>query len=135
MIEFTVLGEPIPQGRPKFTTRGGFARAYDPPKSRAYKRLVAETGRMYCKTPIAGPVRVTLAIYRPIQKSISKKKHDARASDQELPIVKPDIDNVYKAVTDALTGIAWIDDNLVCEAHLSKHYGETPRVEIKIEEI
>ena len=27
---FTVLGEPVPQPRPRVSTRGGFARAYVP---------------------------------------------------------------------------------------------------------
>ena len=33
-LEFTIPGEPISQGRPRFSTHGGFARAYDPKKSR-----------------------------------------------------------------------------------------------------
>ena len=135
MVSFTVPGDPVPQGRPKFTTRGGFARAYDPAKSRAYKARVAEIGCISCRRPMQGPLRVTLAIYRPIQKSISKTKHRARVEGRELPVVKPDVDNVFKAVTDALKGITWVDDNQICEAIISKKYSDAPRVEVKIEEI
>lgn len=136
MIQFTVPGDPVPQGRPKFTTRGKFPRAYDPPKSRAYKAKVAAVaykamaGRM-----IMSPVCVTVDIYRPIQKSDSRKVHAAKASGEILPMVKPDIDNVFKAVTDALKGIVWQDDNQMCKAIISKKYSDTPRVEVKIEKI
>ena len=36
-IKLVIYGEPIAQGRPRFTTVNGFARAYDPAKSRNFK--------------------------------------------------------------------------------------------------
>ena len=39
-----ILGDPVAQGRPRFSRQGGFVKAYDPAKSRDYKqyfRLVA----------------------------------------------------------------------------------------------
>jgi hypothetical protein len=35
-----VDGEPVAQGRPRFSTRGGVFRAYDPPDSRDYKDYI-----------------------------------------------------------------------------------------------
>ncbi|MBB1163667.1 RusA family crossover junction endodeoxyribonuclease [Lacticaseibacillus rhamnosus] len=37
MIRLTIPGNPVPQGRPRFTRIG---RAYDPTKSRNYKQYV-----------------------------------------------------------------------------------------------
>ena len=39
-LKFTVPGEPCAQGRPCFTTIGGYTKAYDPAKSRNYKAFV-----------------------------------------------------------------------------------------------
>lgn len=39
MIEFTIYGEPVAQGRPRATTINGMVRMYDPKKSRDFKQL------------------------------------------------------------------------------------------------
>ena len=39
-LQFTIPGDPVSQGRPRFSTHGGFARAYDPKKSREGKAVV-----------------------------------------------------------------------------------------------
>ena len=39
MIQFTVPGQPVAKGRPKFTMQGGFARAYTPKKTADYEAL------------------------------------------------------------------------------------------------
>ncbi len=38
------------------------------------------------------------------------------------PISRPDIDNYLKQVLDALTGFAFRDDSLVCQAWVAKQY-------------
>jgi Holliday junction resolvase RusA-like endonuclease len=38
----SIPAEPIAQGRPRLSSRGGFARAYDPPKSRSWKAFVGD---------------------------------------------------------------------------------------------
>ncbi len=52
-----------------------------------------------------------------------------------LPAKKPDIDNVVKAVLDALNGVAYRDDTQVIELHVRKSYSEKPRVEVCIGKI
>ncbi|WP_341532715.1 RusA family crossover junction endodeoxyribonuclease [Latilactobacillus sakei] len=37
-MKLTITGEPVAAGRPRFSSRGGFAKAYDPKKSRDYKK-------------------------------------------------------------------------------------------------
>ncbi len=41
-VVVSIPAEPIAQGRPRLSSRGGFARAYDPPKSRSWKAFVAD---------------------------------------------------------------------------------------------
>lgn len=37
---------------------------------------------------------------------------------------KPDATKLTRAIEDALKGVAWRDDSLVCEQHVTKKYGE-----------
>ncbi len=45
---------------------------------------------------------------------------------------KPDRDNLDKLVLDALTGVFWVDDKVVCQGWLQKEYSDKPRIEIFI---
>lgn len=133
MIAFTIYGEPVAQGRPRFTTIAGHARAYDPPDSREYKKyvkLMASQNRPH--KPIEGPVELKLLIYRPLLKSMSKKKKAEALTGTLRPIKKPDVDNVAKGIMDAMTGIIWADDKQVVSLQVSKFYSEQPRVEVKV---
>lgn len=47
-----------------------------------------------------------------------------------LPAKKPDIDNIVKAVLDALNEVAYRDDTQVVELQVRKQYSERPRLEI-----
>lgn len=43
VIEFTIPGVPVAKGRPKFSTRGGYAQAYTPSKTTKAEQYVATT--------------------------------------------------------------------------------------------
>ncbi len=73
--------------------------------------------------------------YRSVQKSGSKAVKFAKLQHITRPTVKPDIDNYFKCVTDALKGICWVDDNQIVDVEMHKYYDEKPRVEIEIREI
>lgn len=135
-ISFTVYGEPIAQGRPKFTTINGHAKAYDPEKSRNYKEIVrAEALSVKPAIPLGGPISLTVKIYRSIPKSFSKKKTEAAKRGDIRPITKPDLDNVIKGIKDALKSVIWRDDSQVVDFGKSgKWYSDVPRVEIEITE-
>lgn len=135
-ILITIPGEPCAQGRPRFSTAGGFVKAYDPAKSRNYKafvKLIAQEemlaqGWRYTELPLA----VTITAYMSIPSSKSKKFKQAAALGVERPTKKPDIDNIFKCVTDALSGIAYKDDKQIAAATVNKWYAEVPRVEVLI---
>lgn len=132
-----VLGEPIAQGRPRFSRQGGFVKAYDPPRSRDYKqyiRLVAAKDAP--ETPVTGAVLRSLKIYRSIPKSMSKRKRDVALAGHLRPTTKPDVSNILKGVEDALKGLWYADDSqIVGYGELGKWYAERPRIEVTMQEI
>ena len=135
MIRFTVPGEPVAQGRPKFTTKSGFPRAYDPEKSRSYKEYVRYTAAEYAPDiPFDGPLVLTIDVYRSIPKSFSKKKIIEAENRLLRPITKPDGSNYQKLIEDAMNGIIWRDDSQLVDIWVSKWYSILPRVEITVKE-
>ncbi|WP_117017103.1 RusA family crossover junction endodeoxyribonuclease [Aeribacillus pallidus] len=136
MIQFTVYGEPVAQGRPRATTINGHIRMYDPKKSSDFKnyvRLVASEHRP--DKLLEGPISLTVKVYKKSLKSFSKKKIAAAEAGELRPTSKPDVDNYAKSIKDALKNVIWKDDSQVVDLHISKWYSETPRVEIAIKEL
>lgn len=72
IYEATVYGDPVPQGRPRLCGRGRFVRAYDPPKSKAYKQLIKDTIR-HPKDITDVPLMFELMIYRRIPPAHERK--------------------------------------------------------------
>lgn len=136
MIQFTVYGEPVAQGRPRASTQGGFVKMYDPEKSKDYKQYVRlAAGQHAPEKPLEGPLSMVMIAYRPIPKSFSKKKAAAAERGEILPVSKPDVDNYLKGVKDALKGIIWGDDSQVVDAFARKRYSARPRIEVKIKQL
>ena len=98
--------------RPRVDTRGGHPRAYTPAKTVAEERLVAES---YKGERYSDPVCLTVHIYRALPKSRPKR------IESEPDTTTPDIDNVVKAIMDALNELAYDDDAQVVELHAYKH--------------
>lgn len=136
MIRLVIPGEPIPQGRPRFSTANGYIRAYDPHVSRKYKDLVkAIAVHAKVKSAFTEAVEMVVHVYRPIPRSWSLKKQTSADRGIIRPTTKPDIDNYVKAVKDGLMGIVYCDDSQVVRLVAEKYYSFNPRVEIEIREI
>lgn len=127
MIDILISGNPVAQGRPKFFRRGSFVGCYDPAKSKTWKEEVKYQA-IAKKIPIlAGALHMELSFYLPRPKSLPKKTiHHVK---------KPDLDNLCKAIKDALKGIAYKDDSQVCSLILSKEYGKNTGVHIRIHKV
>lgn len=133
IVKLTIPYAPVPKARPRVTKTG---HTYTPEKTRQYERIVQcifNSKYGYMKQPLTDkPVSVTLLFYMPIPKSFSKKKiAELRQNKMACP-KKPDIDNLTKAVLDALNGRAYKDDNQIVELFARKEYSEQPRTEIFI---
>jgi Holliday junction resolvase RusA-like endonuclease len=132
-VRFFVQGIPKGQPRPRVARQGGRAWAYNPSVANEWKNMVKAVGlQNRPDKPIEGPVAMQIDFFMARPKRL--KKGEAGYSP-----VKPDIDNLVKAVMDSLndTGI-WGDDNQVVELSSSKKYcaeGEYPGAQIAIEAI
>jgi Holliday junction resolvase RusA-like endonuclease len=134
VIVILVPGAPVPKGRPRVTTRGGFARAFTPAKTRRYEDLIRlEAGRvMEGRDQLQGPLSVKIRVFLPTPQAIAKHKTKGPAAEMGdlRPITRQDVDNFCKAGLDSLNGIVWRDDSQVVELTVSKFYSSRPRLEL-----
>lgn len=135
-LKFTVPGEPCAQGRPRFTIKSGYVKAYDPAKSRNYKAFVRYIATDAAKNQgwyyTDKPLHVMVQAIMTIPKSKPKKWQLAALRGETRPTKKPDVDNLFKCLTDALSGCIYADDKQIVSSRISKWYGTEPRVEVTI---
>ena len=132
MITFTIPGAPRGKGRPRYTGRGGFPRAYTDAKTRAYEQQVKEAYQRAGGPQYSGPVAVSItAIFEP-PASLSQKKRTEMIG--RYCGKKPDLDNIIKAILDGVNGVAFEDDTAVVVVTAQKIFGETAKAEVTISE-
>lgn len=134
LISFTVYGEPIPWKRPRFN--GKSKHVFEDSKVKDYKAKVIEAfeesgGKVYEKDV---PLRMSIRFYLSVPKSASERKKEKLISDF-FPTKRPDNDNLYKGIADALNGIAYYDDSQIVITHIHKLWSINPRAEISIGEV
>ena len=123
-MDMTIYTEPVPKGRPRFY--GGHA--VTPEKTRRYEKLIRDSWTHGLID--AEDVIVHMVFVMPIPKSYSKKKQAALVGASHTK--KPDLDNLVKAVLDALNGKAFADDSVISSISASKEYGSEPSVWVSI---
>ena len=136
-IHFVIEGRPQPQGRPRAVRMGAGVRMYDPPKSKAYKQMVAAKVRSYMKIngiqTITEPIAVHLNFYFTPPKSYSKKKLKLIEEGKLHYTKSVDADNLAKGVLDACNKILFKDDSQIVELNITKQYGKEDCVEVRLE--
>jgi len=128
-IQFSVQTKPVPQARPRFFVRHKgpqhFVGAYDPKQCKTFKEVIAWHAKLKAKEsglrePTTAPIVISLTFGM------------GRNGKGAYHTKRPDIDNLAKAVKDALKGIIYADDSQIVEAHLYKQYGGSEvRIEIR----
>jgi crossover junction endodeoxyribonuclease RusA len=90
LVQMTMLGDPIPKGRPRMGPNG---HAYTPERTRAAERAAVALfmAAMDSREPSAAPIGLALEFH------CATKRHT-------------DGDNLMKLLTDAMNGIVYVDD-------------------------
>ena len=129
-ITFSVPGEPVPQPRPRVSTRGGFARAYVPAKHpvHAYRQSLAAAARAAGLSDTGEPLSVVIdAVF--VRPKSHLRKSGVKPDAPKLP--RPDVDNIAKACLDALQDVIG-DDTCVARLVIEKSYGTEARTTVRI---
>lgn len=130
IASFTLSGVVVAKGRPRLTTRGGFARAYTPDKTRRFETLVHDAARAAIGPvdPYTGAVEMEAHVIVPIPKSWPKRDKLAAMEGRIRPEGKPDLDNYVKALADGMNGVVYADDAQIVSQRATKRYGDDPGV-------
>lgn len=128
-ISFTVPGRPKGKTRPRFAKNG--RNTYTDRGTKEYEEQVAEAFRQ------AGGVMGNYAAMRIkacylIPQRTRKDIEAGMITERIRPAKKPDLDNVLKIIMDALSGVAFADDNQIVQVYIEKVYSQEPRVEITL---
>lgn len=120
----TVKGEPVAQPRPRAYVRpNGKAGTYDNGRARGWKREI-QLAAARAKLPrrLVGPIRLEINFFLGRPARLKTKSSPA----EPIPHTNvPDIDNLTKAVMDALNEYGlWRDDRQVAELCAYKRYAE-----------
>ena len=131
--KLTIQGTPVAKGRPRLGRYG----TYTPKKTQEYEEYIkacwiAEFGRI---CPIDKPLAVKLVFYMPIPKSATKRARNEITQGILKHTKKPDLDNMAKAVLDALNRLAYKDDSQIYSLTLYKTYDDTPCIIVTIKEM
>lgn len=133
---FFVPGLPVSQPRVKARRQGNFVRIYTPGKADAWKDCVRKVGAQYKPgSTLTGPVYVRMLFAMPRPKRLSTRTYKDEIHRPHT--FKPDIDNLAKAVLDAMSDW-WTDDCLVAMVTASKWYARVngaTGVEIHVTEL
>jgi Holliday junction resolvase RusA-like endonuclease len=126
-VSFRFFGKALPKERPRFTG----TRTYTTAKTANYEKAVKSIGVNAMKVagllPYSRPVTLHIQVWEaiPVSWNVDKKRL------ARIGLVRPDkndLDNVIKAILDALNGVVFFDDSLVTQIYAVRHYGAEEEV-------
>lgn len=124
-VHFIIPGRPVGKGRPRFTKKG---HCWTPDKTVEYERDIKMSYWStygHRKYEADKALAVDIVLYYPRPKSMAKYKRLMAQKGVLRPTVKPDVDNVIKAILDALNGVAFEDDRQIVQIECEKWYDIT----------
>ena len=132
-IHVFVPGDPKGQPRPRaFYRKGRGVRVYDAGTAEGWKSQVAVSMLSYdasehvSRVPTADPVRLELRFVLSRPKSHYDKAGIVRKRMSRSHTSKPDVDNLAKAVMDAIQQVhVWVDDSQVTELLVTKRWSSS----------
>lgn len=125
-VEFIIPGKPQGKERPRLSK----SHTYTPAKTKAYEETVGWIYKAHNFPELKGAIGAEITIYYAIPKGTNKTDKEAMLDQKIRPTVRPDIDNILKAIFDSLNGIAYKDDNQIVSVIARKYYSDNPRVDV-----
>ncbi len=124
-VYFEVRGDPVPKARARTVRKGGRTWSFTPKRVAAWEKMVKAEAEKHFDAPLPGPIMVVMTFYM--------DRPASRRTETWVPTT-PDLDNLEKAVLDALNGIAYVDDRFVVAKNAQKRYvrRDEPRVEVRV---
>lgn len=113
-MKLRIYGNPVAQGRPRAFRRGNYVGMYDPEKSKSWKNDVKWQAIQQKPQLLEGAVKMNLKFILERPKSLAKSVI--------YHVKRPDLDNLVKAIKDALRGICYKDDSQIVELAAEKIY-------------
>lgn len=133
LCRLTIPLRPKPKERPQ---HGRFSKGYTPKSTREYEEAVKHYYERDCGLPPTDkPVMVTFMFNFAVPKSCSKREQAKKLLGTCPYSNRPDLDNIEKAVMDALNGMAFKDDCQVVAKISLKRFWHHNSVMIEIEEM
>jgi len=115
--------DPVPKGRPRFTRTG---HAFTDKKTLQAEAAIRNAALAeWGKKPFEGAVELVIQFTFKKPKSNKKNLHTQR----------PDLDNCAKLVSDAINGIAFVDDSQVICLACTKEWGEAGKIVLLVDEV
>lgn len=144
-LNLKILGTPHSKQSARFRMQKGragntFIRSYQKKEVIDNERNIQYDVKSQLPTgfvPYSSEIGVKVLFVFPSLKGFSKAKMKELEDGKTMyKTTKPDlVDNLMKGLFDAMNGIVFVDDALVCKAETMKVYGMVPRIEVEIYEI
>ena len=133
-VVFEVIGTPVAKARPRVVRTKTGVRTYTPGKTAAWEsRVRGEAVKaMRGQEPMEGPVKLVVGVIFEPPASWSAWQRGAAMEGRVAHTGKPDLDNIVKAVKDAMNGVVWGDDSQVIGVSAWKEYGSEAKVGIMV---
>jgi Holliday junction resolvase RusA-like endonuclease len=129
-VEFTAYGTPAPQG-----SKNQFGGESNP-RTRPWRAAVTAEAAQHFDKPLTGPVHVSVifAFTRPRKHYRTGRRANELREDAPLYMATaPDLDKLCRAIGDALTGVAILDDKQIAVWTVVKKYWPRAYANIVIE--
>ncbi len=123
--------DPVAKGRPKFTRTG---HAYTPKKTADYEKAIRDHYQKEGGELFVGPIEVKLVFQMPVPKGYPKRVKQQIEDGTIKHTKRPDLDNMAKALLDALNEVAFTDDSRITKLTLAKRYSFFPGTTMTIKE-
>lgn len=126
VYHITIQGNPIPLQRHRYAYRKGKMTSYDDQKS----KKVSFAWR--CRAEVMGELKMISGAFRLYADFYISTKVMPKKLEGMPRIKRPDIDNYFKFVLDALQGSFWDDDAHCVFIEGGKYHSKDPRTELSI---